>query len=68
MSLYCTSCGTDHDYDLAVDDGECVVCGDQLIHDDGDLPSFADQMEELTDMASVHLGGIPGLIKETGLN
>ena len=50
MSLYCIACRTDHDYDLMLDDGTCIVCGDQLVEDDEELPSVETQMQEVLEV------------------
>lgn len=61
MSLFCISCGTDHDYDLAPDEGSCIICGDDLIEHEGDLPDAQARVDEVLENVTRRLpvGSVP---------
>lgn len=52
MALFCIGCGAIHDFDLALDDGTCIVCGDDLVEDENELPDPEVQMKEVLELAS----------------
>lgn len=63
MSLKCVDCGCDHDYDLAPDEGVCILCGSMLIDEDGALPDVEAQIRELMDLVGEKLDGMEHVTK-----